>query len=108
MDPLSKRHHFGHKGGHDTNVRFCLGQQVPVFSYRNEERSEKLTRCSALTLRELITDGKLESLERESMRKPVYLFGDAMEADDDSIFYGNYKWLRVTPGIFLDRDLLRV
>jgi len=94
VDPLLKRHHFGHKGGHDATICFSLGQQIPVFSSRNEERSEKLTRCSALTLRELITDGKLESSKRESLRKPIYLFGDAMEADDNIVFDGNYKWLR--------------
>jgi len=35
-------------------------------------------RCSALTLREIITDGKLEYEDRKLIRKPVFFFGDSI------------------------------
>ena len=53
-----------------------------------------MTRGSALIVRELITDAKLETSERKLMRKPIYIFGDVIDANDDKLFNGNYKWLR--------------
>lgn len=93
-DPLLQHHHFGCEGGMDLNVRFCLHKEVAVFTKCSEERKAKLSRGSALTLRELISDGKLESADRSFMRKPVFLFGDSISAEDSSLLDGNYKWLR--------------
>jgi len=56
-----KHQYFGHEGGPDKNIRFGLHQTTPVFTSRDKEQNAQLTRCSALTFREIISDGKLES-----------------------------------------------
>ena len=84
------------------NAQFCLNKEAPVFNIiNNEEQSAKLSRASAITLRELISDGRFESDDRTLMRKPVFLFGDSIDADESPLIVGNYRWLRKIGDIFL-------
>ena len=100
-DPLLQHHRFGCKGGMDANAQFFLRKEAPVFNIINEERSAKLSRASALTLRELISDGNFESDDMTLMRKPVFLFGDSIDADESPLIFGKYRWLRKIGDIFL-------
>ena len=84
------------------NAQFCLRKEAPVFNIiNNEERSAKLSRADALTLRELISDGKFESDDKTLMRKPIFLFGDSINADESPLIDGNYRWLRKIGNRFL-------
>jgi len=93
-NPLTKRNHFGHVGGVDFNLLFGLGKTVSAFTGTNEERQARLTKGVVSTLRKLISDWRFESNDCRFFRKPVFLFGDAIEADEEILFDGNYKWLR--------------
>ena len=93
-NPLTKRNHFGHIGGVDPNLLFNLRKIVTAFSGTNEERQTRLTKGTAFTLRELISDRRFESNDRRLFRKPVFLFAYAIEENEEILFYGNYKWLR--------------
>ena len=84
------------------DARFCLKKEAPVFNIiNNEERSAKLSRASALTLRELISDGSFESDDGAFMRKPVFLFSDSIDAYENPLIVGNYRWLRKIGDRFL-------
>ena len=78
----------------DLNVRFSLHKEAAIFTKGNEECKAKLSRGSALTLQELISDGRLESTDQTFLRKLVFLFGDSISKEDTSLYDGNYKWLR--------------
>ena len=93
LNPLSKRQHFGHIGGPDANVIFSLWKTTPAFTGTNEERQARLTKGSALTLREPISDRNFESDSWRLVRKPEFLFRDALKEDAENMYDGNYKWL---------------
>jgi len=57
-------------------MHFDLYQKIPVFTSKGEERNAQLKRCSSLTLREIISDRKLESEDRKLIMKPIFFFGD--------------------------------
>ena len=78
----------------DLNAQFCFRREAPAFTRKQEEHIAKLTRCSSLTLWEIISYGKLDAPDRSPLRKPVFLFGDSILADDSTLHDGNYKWLR--------------
>lgn len=67
---------------------------LSLFNIDNSERDERIFRGSALNLREVISDAKFETSKRKSLKKPAFLFGDAIEAEGVSFYDGNYKWLR--------------
>ena len=46
-----------------------------------------------LTVREIISDGWLESDSRALLRKPDVFFGDSIEEDEAVLYDGDYKWL---------------
>ena len=89
---LTKKNHFGH-GGVDSNLLFSLQKIILAFTGTNKEHQVHLTKGAASTLRELISDARFESNNRRLFRKPVFLFGDAIEKDEEILFDGNYKWL---------------
>ena len=89
--PLSKCHHFDHEGGPDRNVRFGFHQIAPVFIGKDKVRNAKLTLCSALTFREIISDGKLE-LEGRKLTGSRCSSG-TIDGSNDGLFDDNYKWL---------------
>ena len=66
---------------------------MPVFTGKDKERNVRLKRCSSLTLREIISDGKLESEDRKLIMKPIFFFGDFINVYNDDFFDDNYKWL---------------
>ena len=70
---------------------FGLYQKIPVFTSKGEERNAQLKRCSSLTLREIISDGKLKSEDRKLIRKPVFFFRNSVDVNSDDLFDGNYK-----------------
>jgi len=45
-------------------------------------------------VREIISDGLFETDSRTSLRKPAFLFSDAIDEDDRILHDGDYKWLR--------------
>ena len=92
-DLLSKRLHFGHIGGSDPNVLFSLQKMEPVFTEKNQERQARLIRGSDLTLREILSDGRLEFEDRKLLRKPAFFFGDSIEEEDENLYDRDYKWL---------------
>ena len=88
-----KRHHFGHEGRLNRNVTFGLHQAAPMFTGRDKERSARLIRCSALTLREIISDGRFEFGDRKLIQKPAFFFKDSIDGNNSDLFDVNYKWL---------------
>ena len=88
-DPLTKRNHFGHIGGVDFNLLFSMRKTIPAFTGTDEERQALLTKGIASTLRELISDGRCESTSHRLFRKLVFLFGDAIEENEEILFDGN-------------------
>jgi len=42
---------------------------------------------------ELISDERFESKDHHLFRKPPFLFGDAIEEDEETLFDRNYMWL---------------
>ena len=84
MDPLSEWHHIGHEGGLNRNVRFNLHQIAPVFAGKDKDQNAQLTRCNALTFREIISDGKIQSEDRKLIWKPVFFFGDTIDGSNDT------------------------
>jgi len=79
LNPLTKRNHFGYVGGVDPNLLFSLRKTVPTFIGTNEKRQARLTKSATSTLRELILDRRFESNDCCLFRKPVFLFGAAIE-----------------------------
>jgi len=47
-----------------------------------------------LTLREILSDGRLESEARTLLRKPNFFFRDSIKENDEDVYDGHYKWLR--------------
>jgi len=47
-----------------------------------------------LTLREILSDGRLESEDRKLLKKLAFFFGDSIEEDDEGLYDGEYKLLR--------------
>jgi len=80
--PLSKKCHFGHVGGADRNLTFVFQKTAPVTSGKSKERRERIIKASMVTLREIISDGLFETDSHTSLRKPAFLFGDAIDEDD--------------------------
>ena len=100
-DPLTKRNHFGHVGGVDPNFLFSLRKTISAFIGTNEERQACLTKGTASTLWDVISDRRFESTDCRLLRKPVFLFGDSIEENEEVLFDGNYKWLHQIGGIVL-------
>ena len=94
LNPLIKKHPFRHIGGPGPNVLFSLQKTASIFAEKDEEREARLTRGSAVTLRELLLDGRLEPVDRRILRKSKFLFRDAIELDEEDLYNGKYKWLR--------------
>ena len=46
-----------------------------------------------VTLREIISDELFETDSRTPLRKPAFLFGDAIDEDDRMLHDRDYKWL---------------
>ena len=91
LNPLTKRNHFGHIDGADHNFLFSLRKRVPAFTGTNEERQARLIKDTAFTLWELISDERFEFMNHCLLRKPVLLFGDAIDENKEVLFDGNYK-----------------
>ena len=90
-NPLTKRNHFRHVGGVDLNLLFSLRKTVPAFTGTNEECQACLTKGVVFMLQELNSDGRFESNNCRLFKKLVFLFGDAIEEDEEILFHGNYK-----------------
>ena len=95
--PLTKHHHFGHKGGPDANWAFALPCKASTFAIKDQERSKRISEGSSATLREVMTDGSFQSSKRSLMKRPEYFYGDSIP-DSSKGFDGKYKWLRVVDG----------
>ena len=93
-NPLSKKCHFGNVGGADRNLTFVLQRTARVTTGKSKERRERIIKASMVTLREIISDGLFETDSRTPLRKPAFLFGDAIDEDDRILHDGDYKWLR--------------
>ena len=93
-NPLSKKCHFGYVGGADRNLTFVLQKTAHVTTGKSKEQKERISKASMVTLWEIISDGLFETDSRTTLRKPVFLFGDAINEDDRILHDGDYKWLR--------------
>ena len=71
------------------NVIFSLRKITLAFTGTNGERQARLTKGSALTVRELISDRRFEFDNRRLFRKPEFLYGDAIEEDEEVLYDGN-------------------
>ena len=91
MNPLTRRKHFGHIDGDDPNFLFSLQKIVPTFTGMNEERQARLIKGTASTLRELISNGRFESANQHLFRKLAFLFGDAIDENEEVLFDRHYK-----------------
>jgi len=93
LNPLTKRKHFGHIGCVDPNFLFSLRKIVSAFTGTNEELQASLIKGTTSTLRELISNKRFESTNCRLLRKLVFLFGDAIDENEEVLFDRNYKWL---------------
>ena len=73
---------------------FVLQRTVPVTIGKSKEQRSWISKASMLTLRKIISDGRLESDSRALLRKPDFFFGDSIEEDEVVLYDGEYKWLR--------------
>jgi len=90
--------------GEETPFRICWWrrpqpslQPTKDCSYVNPHKrgcQAHLTKGTASTLWELFSNGRFEYTDRRLFRKPVLLFGDAIEENGKALFDENYKWLR--------------
>ena len=92
-NPLTKKNHFGLVSGVDPNLLFSLRKTIPAFTSTNEECQSHLSKGDVSMLQEHIADGRFDFNDRCHFRKPVFLFGDAIDEDEEIMFDGNYKWL---------------
>jgi len=90
-NPLSKKCHFGHISGADLNMIFVLQRTAPVTTDKSKERRSQISNASMLTLREIISDDRLESDSRALLRKPHLFFGDSIKEDEAALYDGDYK-----------------
>jgi len=86
---LTKRNHFGHIGGVDLNLLFSLRKTIPAFTGTNEERQARLTKGVSLRCWRSSQTGDLSPMTVYLFRKPVFLFGDAIEEDEEILFDEN-------------------
>jgi len=93
-NPLSKKCHFGHIGGAGPNMIYVLQRTAPVIVDKSRKWWSRVNNAIMLTLREIISDGLLESDSRVLLRKPDFFFGDSIEEDEVVLYDGDYKWLR--------------
>jgi len=70
--PLANRRHFSYMGGPDPNIVSSLGRTVLAFTGMNQERQNKLSYASSLTLQKLITNGRFELNAHTLLRKPNF------------------------------------
>ena len=68
-----------------------MRKTIPAFTETNEKRQAHLIKGTASTLRELISDGRFESANRRLLKKPIFLFVDAIDENKEVLFEGNYK-----------------
>ena len=92
-NPLTKRNHFGHIGGVDPNFLFSLRKTVSAFTEMNEERQARLIKGTASTLLELISEKRFEFTNHCLLKKSVFLFGNAIDENEEALFDRNYTWL---------------
>ena len=69
---------------------FHLRKAAPVFTGKNQQRQARLTRGSALTLREILSDGRLECSDRKLLRKLAFFFGDSIEEDYKDLYLNHF------------------
>ena len=86
--PLATRRHFGYADGPNPDVVFKLNKTVPAFTAKSQEWQVKLSQASSQTIRELITDERLESKARSLLKKPDFLFGDSIDEDVEVMLDG--------------------
>ena len=89
----SKEEPLRHIGGLNPNILFSLQKTAPVCAEKDEEREARLTRDSAVTLRELLSDRRLEYYNRRILRKLEFLFKDAIELDEEDLLTRNINGL---------------
>ena len=82
-----------HVGGADRNLTFVLQKTASVTTGKSNERKERISKASMVTLREIISNALFETDSHTPLRKPGFFFGDAIEEDDRILYDGNYKWL---------------
>ena len=70
-----------------------LQKTAPVTTGKSKERKERISKASMVTLREINSDALFETDSCTPLRKPVFLFGDAINEDDRILHDGDYKWL---------------
>ncbi|ONK67026.1 uncharacterized protein A4U43_C06F14760 [Asparagus officinalis] len=66
---------------------------ILMFGDQEQEELRLLSEPSISTFRRLITDAPLESINRDYIVKPIFLFGDFSE-DLVLLELGTYRWLR--------------
>ena len=80
--PLSKKCHFGHICGADSNLTFVLQRTALVTTGKSKERKDRINKAGMLTLQEILSDGPFESDSSTLLRKPAFFFGEAITEDD--------------------------
>ncbi|ONK56490.1 uncharacterized protein A4U43_C10F9290 [Asparagus officinalis] len=65
-----------------THPHYSSVGSIPLFGEREPEEVDLLSEPSTSTFRRIITDAPLESINREHIVMPVFLFRDALEDPD--------------------------
>lgn len=60
----------------------------------SDDHRDRLSKCSSLTFRELISNTLLEGSNREELEKATFLFDDSILVSKESLFEEECKWLR--------------
>ena len=70
-----------------------LQKTAPVTTGKSKERKERISKARMVTLQEIISDGLFKTDSHTPLRKPAFLFGNAIDEDDRILHDGDYKWL---------------
>jgi len=96
LEPIPRRGLVGFAGGLG-NVSSPAAprlENIPLFSANSTQyRIERVTTGSPAALREIISDAPMVDLERGPVRKPSFMFGDAVE-NPRNLEMGESRWLR--------------
>ncbi|ONK70089.1 uncharacterized protein A4U43_C05F30120 [Asparagus officinalis] len=72
------------------DLHYSFLEDISMFRDQGQEEIRLLSEPSISTFRHLMTDAPLESVDRDHIMKPVFLFGDSSE-DLDLLELGTYR-----------------
>lgn len=88
-------------GEPDGATQFRYEASITMYHPGSRECQKRLIRYSPATEREIITDASCETVNREALEKPCFLFGDKVMVFDEVLFEKESKWFHQVVGLFI-------